>query len=362
MKILHTADWHLGKTLKGQSLLDDQIFILEQIFDILEDEKPDALIIAGDIYDRAVPPADAVNLFDETLTELAERKIPTLIIAGNHDSATRLNFGSKIFERQNIFIAAKDLNAPENIILEDEFGEIYFTPIPYFDFGDIETRLLSARLKIPFDKRNVVVAHAFLTGGIESEASERKFVGGAANVDAKVFSACDYVALGHLHRPQKISAENIRYAGSPLKYSFDEANHNKSVTLVEIGAEGFIGAEKIPLTPRRDLIVVEGKFNELINRPTVTDYAQIILSDDAYIYETEILRDAFPNFLDIKRKDHLRSYDDAPARNFRKEDPVSEQFAKFFEEVTTSPLNDDEKSAFEEFLREIEREEREALQ
>ncbi len=361
MKLLHTADWHLGKTLKGQSLLDDQVFILEQIFDIIDEQKPDAILICGDIYDRAVPPADAVELFDETLTKLAEKKLPTLIIAGNHDSATRLNFGSKIFERQNIFIASKDLETPETVILEDNFGEVYFTMIPYFDFGDIQAKLSSAQQKIPSGKRSVAIAHVFLTGGVESEESERKFVGGASNIDAKVFKGFDYVALGHLHRPQKISAENIRYAGSPLKYSFDEANHKKSVTIVKLDAKNFVRAEKIDLKPRRDVIVVEEKFNELKNRPTCNDYVQIILSDDAYIYETENLRDAFPNFLEVKRKSHLKSYDDEPARIFRSEDPVSEQFANFFEEVTSFPLNDDEKSAFKKFLLEIEREEREVM-
>ena len=168
MKLLHTADWHLGKTLKGQSLLDDQVFILEQIFDIIDEQKPDAILICGDIYDRAVPPADAVELFDETLTKLAEKKLPTLIIAGNHDSATRLNFGSKIFERQNIFIASKDLETPETVILEDNFGEVYFTMIPYFDFGDIQAKLSSAQQKIPSGKRSVAIAHVFLTGGVES--------------------------------------------------------------------------------------------------------------------------------------------------------------------------------------------------
>ena len=360
MRLLHTADWHLGKTLKGQNLLDDQNFILNQLFDIISDQKIDAMIISGDIYDRAVPPADAVELFSETLTKLAEKKLPTLIIAGNHDSATRLNFGSKIFEQNGIFIAAKDLETPENIILEDEFGEIYFTMIPYFDFGDIQTKLSSARQKIPLGKRNIAIAHVFLTGGIESEESERKFVGGAANIDSKVFNGFNYVALGHLHRPQSIS-NRIRYAGSPMKYSFDEANHKKSVTIAEFDAKNLIGIEKIALIPRRDVIIVEGTFNELNNRPTCNDYAQIILSDDAYIYETEDLRDAFPHFLEVRRKSHLKSYDDEPARKFRKEDPVSEQFANFFEEVTSFPLNNDEKSAFKEFLLEIEREEREVI-
>ena len=377
MRLLHTADWHLGKTLKGQRLIDDQRFIINEIFKIIEDCKPDAILICGDIYDRSVPPADAVELFDETLTKFAEKNLPTLIIAGNHDSATRLNFGRKIFERQNIFITSKISDEPTQVVLEDKFGEVYFSLIPFFEAGEIRAKFFGdneeyltadaatkfyvslARKKISADKRSVALAHAFLTGGIESE-SERKFVGGSANVNAKNFSGYNYVALGHLHSPQKISTENIRYSGSPLKYSFDEASHKKSVTLVEIDGAGNVKLENILLKPRRDLIVVEGKFNELRNCSLRTDYAQIILTDDAYIYNTENLRDAFPNFLEVKRKSHLISYDDAPTNTFRKEDPVSEQFAKFFEEITSNPLCEDERTAFEKFLQELERERREA--
>lgn len=355
MRLLHTADWHLGKTLKGAPLIDDQKFIIDQIFDIIRDEKIDALLIAGDVYDRAVPPIDAVDLLNDTLNRLAEKNLPTLIIAGNHDSATRLNFGSKLFESRNIHIAAKS-DKPAQIPLTDKFGEIFFTLLPFAEPEELAATI--EQLNIPRG-RNVAVAHAFLTGGIESE-SERKFVGGSANVDAQIFHGFDYVALGHLHRPQHISAENIRYAGSPLKYSFDEATHKKSVTIVELDADGFAGAKKIPLTPRRDVRIVEGTFAELLRQSRTEDYAQIILTDDAYIYDTELLRDAFPNFLEVKRKNHLQSYDDEPAQSFRREDGISEQFAKFFESVTNEPLTDEERATFEDFLRELERAEREA--
>ena len=354
MRLLHTADWHLGKTLKGANLHDDQKFIIDQIFDIIDKQKVDSVIIAGDIYDRAVPPIEAVNLFNDTLNRFAERNLPTFIISGNHDSAARLNFGSKIFADKKIFIASK---ADESLIvpLKDDFGEIFFTLLPFAE-PDALAKMIQ---NVHKGRRNVAVAHAFLTGGVESE-SERKFVGGSANVDAQLFNGFDYVALGHLHRPQKISAENIRYAGSPLKYSFDEADHKKSVTIVELDAQGFVNAEKIPLKPLHNVIVEEGQFAELVNRPTCEDYAQIILTDDIYIYETELLRDAFPNFLEVKRKSHLHSYDDEPANNFNKEDSISEQFAKFFQSVTNEPLTDDERTAFEKFLLELERNEREA--
>ena len=358
MKLLHTADWHLGKTLKGQNLLDDQKFIIDEIFSVINDEKPDAILISGDIYDRAVPPPDAVELFNETLNRFAEKNLKTLIISGNHDSATRLNFGSKLFRSKNIFIGAKIADEPENIVLEDNFGEIYFSLIPFVDSEKISEIILSARKKIPKNKRSVALAHAFLTGGEESE-SERKFVGGSGNVSAEIFANYNYVALGHLHKPQKISTENIKYAGSPLKYSFDEVNHKKSVTIIDIFSSGEVKTKEIPLIPQKNLIVVEGKFNELINRPKTEDYAQIILTDDFYVYETELLRNSFPNFLEIKRKNHLHSYEDDKTTNFHKEDTISEQFSKFFESVTSEKLTDDEKTAFEEILKELEQEDRE---
>lgn len=370
MRLLHTADWHLGKTLKGQNLIDDQKFILDEIFHVINDQKPDAILICGDIYDRAIPPPDAVDLFNEILNRFAEKNLPTLIIAGNHDSTTRLNFGSKLFSDKNIFIAAKVTEQPTQVVLEDNFGEIYFSLIPFFEPSEIRAKFLSenaerltynaanksyvelSRKNIPNGKRSVVLAHIFLTGGVESE-SERKFVGTLANVDENIFLGYNYIALGHLHRSQKF------YSGSPLKYSFDEANHKKSVTIVDIDGSGDVKLDRIPLTPRRDLIVVEGKFKELVNRPPIHDYAQIILTDDAYIYETEDLRDAFPRFLDIKRKNHLSSYDDAPKNTFRKEDTISEQFSKFFMEIMSEPLTSEEMAAFEKVLKEIEMEDRE---
>ena len=375
MKLLHTADWHLGKTLKGQNLLDDQKFILDEIFKIIDDEKPDAILIAGDIYDRNVPPVDAVELFNETLNRFAEKKLPTLIISGNHDSAKRLNFGSKIFERQNIFITAKISKDPKNIVLEDNFGEIYFSMVPFFVPIEIKYKFFDknsdsptyndankfyidlARKKIPSGKRSVALAHVFISGESKTE-SVREIVGGAEGISAKNFSDYNYTALGHLHSP-RCSGKNIFYSGSPLKYSFDEANQKKSVTIVDLDAQGNVKVNPINLTPRRDLIIVEGTFNELKNRSPIQDYAQIILTDDAYIYSTEELRDAFPHFLEIKRKSHMQSYDDAPSNNFHIEDPVSEQFAKFFEEVNGEPLTDDEKALFGEILEEIGREAKE---
>ena len=376
MRLLHTADWHLGKTLKGQPLIDDQIFILNQIFDIIDKTKPDALLIAGDVYDRAVPPVEAVNLFDETLIRLAERNLPTLIIAGNHDSASRLNFGSSLFARQKIFIAAKIADEPAQVVLEDAFGEVYFSLIPYFEpaylrknfFVDDSERLTFndankfyidlARQKIPAGKRSVAMAHVFLTGGVESE-SERKFVGGAENVDAQIFSGYDYVALGHLHRPQKIFAENVRYAGSPLKYSFDEHDHKKSVTLVDLDATGNVTLEKIPLKPRRDVRIIEGNIYELMQMPRSEDYICAQLTERAFNVQDKLAW-TFPNLLKVEPVLPQGVSAGGATINPNAGGSPLDYFADFFLEQTKEPLRDDYREAMRDLLEKLARDEREA--
>lgn len=369
MKLLHTADWHLGKTLKGQNLLDDQIFILNEIFKVIDDERPDALLIAGDIYDRGIPPSAAVDLFDETLTRLAEKNIPTLIIAGNHDSATRLNFGNKIFERQNIFIAAKVEEEPKTIPLTDEFGEIYFSMIPYFEPGEIKSKFFTddaprptyndankfyidlARKKIPHNKRSVALAHVFLTGGIESE-SERKFVGGTENVSAQIFADYNYVALGHLHSPQKF------YAGSPLKYSFDEVKQKKSVSIIDIDGKGEINIKRIPLTPRHDVRIVKGTLNELRKLPRTEDYICLQLTERV-INVQDKLSWTFPNILSVEF-DLPQSLSPVERERISRENlSTLDYFADFFESQTNEPLNEDYRNAMKELFISIEHEERE---
>ena len=223
MRFIHTADWHLGKTLKNAPMIDEQDYILNGDFlKIVDDEKVDAVIIAGDIYDRGVPPTDAVNLFDEIICKLTEKKIPVLCISGNHDSAERLNFGSRLMSKANFFIKTKPEKNPAPIVLQDNFGEVYFSLIPFFNPIEIEENfsqenfsekltsetankiyIAEARKKIPANKRSVAIAHLFAAGGETSE-SERKFVGGVENVDTANFSAYNYTALGHLHKPQNM--------------------------------------------------------------------------------------------------------------------------------------------------------------
>lgn len=366
MKLLHTADWHLGKTLMNRSLIEDQKFILEKFLAIVDEVKPHAIIIAGDVYDRADPSTEAVDLFDKILFDLTERKIPVLCIAGNHDSAQRLNFGSRVFANKKFFITAKTADKPETIPIADEFGDVYFSLIPYFEpveirkkfFGDEQRRLTfdeankfyldEARKEIPAGARSVAIAHVFISGGQTSD-SERKFVGGTGNVSLQNFSGYDYVALGHLHRAQKMSAENIRYSGSPLKYSASEASHEKSVTLVELDANGFVRAENIPLKPLHDLIAVEGESTELQLRPPCDDYAYVTLTDEKFVYDAaQKLRDAFPNLMEAKNKSRPENFIDVPTRKFRENVSILEQFADFFEEMAHRNLTDDERAAMKE--------------
>lgn len=365
MRLLHTADWHLGKTLMNRSLIEDQKFILDEMLKLADDEKPDAIVIAGDVYDRADPSTDAVELFDEILFKLTEKKIPVLCIAGNHDSAARLNFGSRLFANKKFFITTKTNLQPENIALNDEFGEVYFSLIPYFEpieirnefFGEDSERMTFnaankffielARKKIPQGKRSVAIAHVFIDGGEESD-SERKIVGTAGKVGAETFAGYDYAALGHLHRPQNIS-DKIRYAGSPLKYSAKEFTHVKGVTRVVFDAQGLVRAENIPLTPKRDLICVSGTLAEFKAQNPCDDYAYVTLTDETFVYDAaRKLREVFPNLMEAKNKARPDALTSEPIRKFREGATILEQFADFFEAMAKRPLTADEKSALNE--------------
>ena len=364
MRILHTADWHLGKTLMNYSLIEDQKFILKQFLEIVDDLKPHAIIIAGDIYDRADPSTEAVELFDKILFDLTERKIPVLCIAGNHDSSERLNFGSRLFANKKFFITAKTNEKPKTIILEDKFGEIYFSMIPYFDPAAINSdeRLTfdaankifidEARKKIPFNRRSVAIAHVFVEGGEESD-SERKFVGTAGKVSAKTFSDYDYVALGHLHKPQKM-AENIFYSGSILKYSAKESTHKKGITLVELDGNGFVSAENILLKPKRDLIEISGTLDEFLSKKPNESYAYVTLTDEIFIYDAaQKLRKVFPNLMEAKNKSRPKYFIEEPTRKFRENATIFEQFEDFFFEMANRNLTADEQTAMTEIFREV---------
>lgn len=327
MKFLHLADLHLGKRVNGFSMLEDQAHILRQILAILDDEQPDGVLIAGDVYDKSVPSVEAVELLDGFLTELRARGVPVLLISGNHDSPERLAFGGRVMDSCGIHISPVYDGALAPVTLQDAFGPVHVWLLPFvkpahvrrwFPDADIEscTDAMAeavAHMDIDTAARNVLVTHQFVTGGTRS-GSEELSVGGTDNVDSGVFAPFDYVALGHLHGAQHIGRETIRYAGSPLKYSFSEARQHKSVTVVTLGEKGDVQVRTVALTPLRELREVRGSYDELTARSFYehttyrSDYLHLILTDEQDVFDAmSRLRTIYPYLMTL-------DYDNARTR------------------------------------------------
>lgn len=327
MKFLHLADLHLGKRVNGFSMLEDQAHILRQILAILDDEQPDGVLIAGDVYDKSVPTVEAVELLDGFLTELRTRGVPVLLISGNHDSPERLAFGGRVMDSCGIHISPVYDGALAPVTLHDEFGPVHVWLLPFvkpaharrwFPDADIESYTDAvaeavAHMDIDTAARNVLVTHQFVTGGTRS-GSEELSVGGTDNVDSGVFAPFDYVALGHLHGAQHIGRETIRYAGSPLKYSFSEARQHKSVTVVTLGEKGDVQVRTVALTPLRELREIRGSYDELTARSFYehttyrSDYLHLILTDEQDVFNAmSRLRTIYPYLMTL-------DYDNARTR------------------------------------------------
>lgn len=327
MKFLHLADLHLGKRVNGFSMLEDQAHILRQILAILDDEQPDGVLIAGDVYDKSVPSVEAVELLDGFLTELRTRGVPVLLISGNHDSPERLAFGGRVMDSCGIHISPVYDGALAPVTLQDAFGPVHIWLLPFvkpahvrrwFPDADIESYTDAmaeavAHMDIDTAARNVLVTHQFVTGGARS-GSEELSVGGTDNVDSGVFAPFDYVALGHLHGAQHIGRETIRYAGSPLKYSFSEARQHKSVTVVTLGEKGDVQVRTVALTPLRELREIRGSYDELTARSFYehttyrSDYLHLILTDEQDVFDAmSRLRTIYPYLMTL-------DYDNARTR------------------------------------------------
>lgn len=327
MKFLHLADPHLGKRVNGFSMLEDQAHILRQILAILDDEQPDGVLIAGDVYDKSVPSVEAVELLDDFLTELRARGVPVLLISGNHDSPERLAFGGRVMDSCGIHISPVYDGALAPVTLQDAFGPVHIWLLPFvkpahvrrwFPDADIESYTDAmaeavAHMDIDTAARNVLVTHQFVTGGTRS-GSEELSVGGTDNVDSGVFAPFDYVALGHLHGAQHIGRETIRYAGSPLKYSFSEARQHKSVTVVTLGEKGDVQVRTVALTPLRELREIRGSYDELTARSFYehttyrSDYLHLILTDEQDVFDAmSRLRTIYPYLMTL-------DYDNARTR------------------------------------------------
>lgn len=364
MRFLHTSDWHLGKTLCGANLLDDQAHVLDQVMAMLTDCRAEALVVAGDLYDRAVPPKEAVALLDQTLDRIVRGLgIPVLIIAGNHDSPERLGFASRFLGTQGLHLAGPADPEQEPVVI----GDTAFHLLPYADPAMVRHALQDdavrthqdalraqlglARSRHPGGCRFVAVAHAFVAGGEACDSELGLSIGGAGEVDPALFRECDYAALGHLHRPQEAGSPRVRYAGSLLKYSASEATHVKALTLVELGAGGAVHTEPLPLSPRRDLRRLRGRFEDLMQGPhgNAEDYLFLELLDDGPVLDAmPRLRQIYPNMLGIQPAAATPADSEAIPDVSRRELDPEALFRAFFLEVQGRALDEEEAAIFSE--------------
>lgn len=374
---MHLADLHLGKRVNGFSMMEDQEYILNRILEIMEEEQPDGLLIAGDVYDKTIPPAEAVRRMDDFLTAVAAKHVPVFLISGNHDSAERVAFGHQLMQGSGIWISPVYDGTIRHHTLEDRWGEVNIYLIPFLRpsvvrsfFPDVEIedytdalRTIIEDLQVDTSRRNVVLAHQFVTaaGALpETCDSEQLSVGGLDRVDGSVFSPFDYTALGHLHGPQRVGSETIRYAGSPLKYSFSELHQKKSVTVVELRAKGETEIRQIPLQPRREMTELRGTFEEILEEARKkgelqTDYCHMILTDETDVVDAlSRLREYYPNImlLDYDNR-RTRSQKEVEQLDRVEERTPGELFAALYEQQNGQEMDSDRKEYLDGLIREI---------
>ena len=374
MKIIHLADLHIGKRVNEFSMIDDQKHILNQILEIIDKEKPDAVIIAGDVYDKQVPSIEAVELLDSFISDISKRKTTTFIISGNHDSAERLAFGSSLMAMGKIYISPVYNGKISKYTLKNDFGSANFYLLPFvkpnhvkrfFPDEKIESytdaiRVVVDNLKLDTSEINILIAHQFVTGASRTE-SEEISVGGLDNVDASVFEDFDYVALGHIHRPQKIGTERIRYCGTPLKYSFSEVNDTKSVSIIEINSKEDFNLRTIPLVPKRDMRKIRGTYEELTTKTSyentnTDDYIHVTLTDEFNVADAiQKLRVIYKNIMKLE-------YDNIRTRESRKinlDDMVIENknpleiFSEFYKLQNNKEMDDEQKEIIKKIMEEV---------
>lgn len=319
MRFIHLSDLHIGKRVNEFSMIEDQKYILNQVLETIDEVKPDAVIIAGDVYDKSMPSEEAVRLLNEFICELAKKDAKTFIISGNHDSAERLAFASDLISNSGIYISPVYNGEIAKYTLSDEYGEVDIYLLPFVKPGnvrryypDVEIESYTDAIACIIDnlnldktKRNVIVAHQFVTGANRSE-SEDISVGGTDNVDVRVFDDFDYVALGHIHGAQKMTRETVRYSGTPLKYSFSEANHHKSITIVDMYEKDNVEISTKDFAPLHDMRIIKGTYNEITHRANyektnTNDYIQVILTDEEDVADAiSRLRTIYPNIMQLK--------------------------------------------------------------
>lgn len=363
MKLIHLSDLHLGKRVNEFSMLEDQRYILKQILTIIDQEAPDGVLIAGDVYDRPVPSAEAVTLLDDFLVELARRGAPVFLISGNHDSPERLSFAGRLVEERHIYLSPVYDGTVHPVTLTDQWGKVDVFLLPFvkpvhlrrcFPEETIESytdavRCAVAHMDLNPARRNVLVTHQFVTGAQRCE-SEELSVGGSDNVDASVFAPFDYVALGHIHGPQNVDGERVRYCGTPLKYSFSEARHQKSVTVAELGPKGSLAVRTVPLTPRRDMLELRGTYLEVSAREFYQNldreaYIRVTLTDEEDVPDAMgKLRILYPNLmrLDYDNRRTRSGVEMLEAMEVEQQSPL-ELFASLYERQNGGPMSPEQR-------------------
>lgn len=362
MKFVHLSDLHLGKRVNGYSMIEDQKYILIKILNVIDEQKAEAVVIAGDVYDKPIPPTEAVQLFDDFLFRLVERNLQILVISGNHDSPERIAFGSRFMDKSGVHMSQVYNGKNDLVELKDKYGKVNFYMLPFvkpsnvrrfFEGEEINTytdavRVAVSHMNVNKKARNVIITHQFVTGAQRSE-SETIAVGGTDNVDSYVFDDFDYVALGHIHGPQNVGKNTVRYCGTPLKYSFSEISHKKSVTVVEMKGKGNVKVSTVELTPKLDMREIKGTYEELTfkknyENTNTEDYLHIILTDEEDVADAVAkLRCVYQNLMKL-------DYDNTRTRNSfaltqaeeteKKSD--TELLSEFFEKQNGKPLSDEQ--------------------
>ena len=365
MKLIHLSDLHLGKRINAFSMIEDQRDILTKIIGIIDNERPDAVLIAGDVYDKSVPSADAVELFDDFLVRLAKRSLQIFVISGNHDSPERIAFGRRLMDRSGVHMSPVYNGQVLPVSLEDTYGTVNIYMLPFLKpahvrryFPDIKIDTYTDALRVAVTKmnlnpaeRNILVTHQFVTGAIRSD-SEEISVGGSDHVDASVFADFDYVALGHLHRPQNCTSDRIRYCGTPLKYSFSEVGDQKSVTIIELSRKGTQFIRTAELVPKHDMKEIRGSYKELTlkkfyeNSTYQEDYMHITLTDEEDIpYAIGKLRSIYHNLmkLDYDNKRTRINPEISVNANAERESPMN-LFSDFYKKQNNQAMSEEQSS------------------
>jgi len=367
MKIFHMGDWHIGKSVNGFYMTEDQEFIMEQLYEEIREEKPDVLLVAGDLYDRSVPPVQAIELLNKVLGKIiVELKTPVIALAGNHDSNERINFGAELLKASGLYISGTLKKVIQKITIKDESGPVNFYPIPYADppivrdlFEDEGIKNHDGAMKKIVDsiinildktQRNVAIAHGYVTFmkneeevAVELEESESEkplSIGGTALINAAYFDAFNYTALGHLHGPQKVGTNKMRYSGSPLKYSFSETKQKKGITIVNLNAKGEVDIIFHEFKPRRDFRIIKGELKELMDEKVSRlenreDYIKVVLTDKGELLDPMAkLRSVYPNVMELVREDRLKTTSSSSIATNVKEKSTFKLFDSFYEDIT----------------------------